>query len=187
MKQIVRTIGTLVVIVFMAACGTTDKEEKGVAKKDSTAHQEHEVAEMNKPVKSTIAVRDDKLNAILQHYVTLTTALVNGDPASARVASNAIEAGAKELNGGAVIATTAAKITASPDIESQRAAYATLSNTYIELIKKSGLISGKLYVDYCPMAMNDKGAYWLSTGEEIRNPYFGQEMLTCGEVKDSID
>jgi Cu(I)/Ag(I) efflux system membrane fusion protein len=32
------------------------------------------------------------------------------------------------------------------------------------------------------MALNDKGAYWLSEFEEIRNPYFGDAMLTCGEV-----
>jgi Cu(I)/Ag(I) efflux system membrane fusion protein len=36
------------------------------------------------------------------------------------------------------------------------------------------------------MADNNKGANWLSTEEEIRNPYFGEAMLTCGEVKSTI-
>ena len=37
------------------------------------------------------------------------------------------------------------------------------------------------------MAFNDAGAYWLSAASDIKNPYFGKKMLTCGEVKDSID
>jgi Cu(I)/Ag(I) efflux system membrane fusion protein len=39
-----------------------------------------------------------------------------------------------------------------------------------------------VYKEYCPMAFDNKGAYWLSESEEIRNPYFGKSMLTCGEV-----
>ena len=30
------------------------------------------------------------------------------------------------------------------------------------------------------MAFNNEGAYWLSDAEQIRNPYFGDKMLTCG-------
>jgi Cu(I)/Ag(I) efflux system membrane fusion protein len=39
-----------------------------------------------------------------------------------------------------------------------------------------------VYVQHCPMADNNKGADWLSLEKEIRNPYFGSSMLTCGEV-----
>ena len=44
-----------------------------------------------------------------------------------------------------------------------------------------------LYVQKCPMANNNKGAVWLSAEEEIRNPYYGDAMLTCGSVIDSIE
>ncbi len=40
-----------------------------------------------------------------------------------------------------------------------------------------------LYVDYCPMANKNKGAYWLSQIKEIQNPYQGQKMPRCGEIK----
>ncbi|HQE11916.1 MAG TPA: hypothetical protein PLQ78_04150 [Flavipsychrobacter sp.] len=43
-----------------------------------------------------------------------------------------------------------------------------------------------VYRQYCPMAFNDKGAYWLSNEEKIMNPYFGKKMLTCGEVTDTL-
>lgn len=40
-----------------------------------------------------------------------------------------------------------------------------------------------LYLEFCPMADDNKGSFWLSYDKEIANPFFGQSMLTCGEVK----
>ena len=40
-----------------------------------------------------------------------------------------------------------------------------------------------LYHDHCPMAQDNKGAMWLSETKEIRNPYFGDKMMTCGSVE----
>jgi Cu(I)/Ag(I) efflux system membrane fusion protein len=37
------------------------------------------------------------------------------------------------------------------------------------------------------MANDDVGGYWFSESEEIRNPYFGDEMLLCGEVKEVFE
>lgn len=39
---------------------------------------------------------------------------------------------------------------------------------------------------YCPMAFNNRGAEWFQRGEEIRNAYFGTEMLQCGEIRDAF-
>ena len=41
--------------------------------------------------------------------------------------------------------------------------------------------------EFCPMADNNNGAYWLSKEEKVINPYFGSAMLTCGEVKQVIE
>ncbi|MBA4058359.1 MAG: hypothetical protein C0490_26815, partial [Marivirga sp.] len=48
------------------------------------------------------------------------------------------------------------------------------------------LSMGILYLEYCPMANNNEGAYWLSNEKEIKNPYFGDKMLKCGSVKETI-
>ncbi len=74
----------------------------------------------------------------------------------------------------------------SKDIEMQRASFITLSDGMINLLKKYQFSDSKLFVDFCPMANNDKGAYWLSEIEEIRNPYFGDAMLSCGEIKEVV-
>lgn len=46
--------------------------------------------------------------------------------------------------------------------------------------------SDALYVQYCPMFEGDKGGSWLSISKDIKNPYFGDMMLSCGEVKKEI-
>jgi len=37
------------------------------------------------------------------------------------------------------------------------------------------------------MANNDNGAFWLSSEEQVLNPYFGDMMLKCGMVTDTIN
>ena len=78
------------------------------------------------------------------------------------------------------------KITTSNDIKQERKAFIALSNDMIALVKQFGAGADTLFLQYCPMADNDKGAYWLSKEEAIRNPYFGSMMLTCGEVKNTL-
>lgn len=72
------------------------------------------------------------------------------------------------------------------NIEDFRDGFVLLSESFIALVKSFQLVDQTLYVQYCPMAKNDKGAYWLSLSPEIRNPYFGNKMLKCGEVKDIL-
>lgn len=48
------------------------------------------------------------------------------------------------------------------------------------------MAEAELYVEYCPMAFDNKGAVWVSSTKEVRNPYFGEKMLNCGEVKEII-
>lgn len=77
-------------------------------------------------------------------------------------------------------------IQASADIESQRKAFSTLSDNLYKSAKAFGLGGKQAFYKYCPMAFNNEGAYWLSDQQQIRNPYFGDKMLTCGEVKEKL-
>ncbi|WEK35922.1 MAG: DUF3347 domain-containing protein [Candidatus Pseudobacter hemicellulosilyticus] len=186
MKKIVNTL-LPVSILFFAACGNSTEADHSHDghNHDAAGHSHTAPADSTKQA-ATIQLKDDKLNAVYLQYDQLTKALINGQLAEAKIAGNAIETGAKEIPGASAIQASAGKITNATDLEAQRVAYSALSNELISLVKKSGLNSGQLYVDYCPMALNDKGGYWLSTVKEIRNPYFGDKMMSCGEVKDSI-
>ena len=76
-----------------------------------------------------------------------------------------------------------AKIKGAKDISMARTHFSTLSSSIIQLAETYKLTQQVVYQDYCPMAFDNKGGYWLSETENITNPYFGASMLTCGEVK----
>jgi hypothetical protein len=71
------------------------------------------------------------------------------------------------------------------DIEHQREHFDMLSKDMYDMVKAFGA-GQTLYNDYCPMYNNKKGATWLSETKEIKNPYLGKKMPTCGEVKEEI-
>jgi Cu(I)/Ag(I) efflux system membrane fusion protein len=77
-------------------------------------------------------------------------------------------------------------IVETSNIKEQRNHFKHLSSHLGSAIQSFG-INEKVYNQFCPMADNNKGAYWLSKEEKVSNPYFGDAMLTCGEVKQVID
>ena len=68
------------------------------------------------------------------------------------------------------------------NIAHQREHFVLMSKDIDDLIKTFGT-EQKLYQDFCPMADEGKGAIWISEVKDIKNPYFGSEMLTCGSVR----
>lgn len=70
--------------------------------------------------------------------------------------------------------------------EGKRVYFEKVSDGMYGLLRAANLKNVKVYRQYCPMAFNDKGAYWLSNETEIKNPYFGKKMLECGEVTDTL-
>lgn len=72
------------------------------------------------------------------------------------------------------------------DIDAQRKSFKTVSEHFIKAVQSFG-INEVTYKQYCPMADSDKGAYWLSKEKQVLNPYFGDMMLKCGEVKETIN
>lgn len=71
------------------------------------------------------------------------------------------------------------------NLENQRAHFVILNENIVPIAMNIEN-STNYYVQKCPMANNNKGAVWLSTEEEIKNPYYGDAMLTCGSVIDSL-
>ena len=75
------------------------------------------------------------------------------------------------------------------NIDEQRSIFLTISKSLADAAQNLGVqMKGDkaLYLEFCPMANNNKGGYWLSTEEKIKNPYFGLKMSKCGEVKETL-
>jgi len=85
-----------------------------------------------------------------------------------------------------IIKDKANVIAEAENIDTQRRAFKPLSDAMIDLFKSFGLEGETVYVQFCPMYDDNQGAFWLSTQKQIKNPYFGDMMLTCGSTKDSI-
>ena len=80
------------------------------------------------------------------------------------------------------LAYDARHISESTDINHQREHFASLSTNMAALAKKATLTDKPVYQEYCPM----KKTIWLSNDTAIKNPYYGNSMLTCGTVDATI-
>jgi Cu(I)/Ag(I) efflux system membrane fusion protein len=72
-------------------------------------------------------------------------------------------------------------------LEEKRKAFQLLTEQMTALIHKVQYDREVIYYQYCPMAMDNNGAAWLSASSEIQNPYLPTTMLECGEVKDTLN
>lgn len=170
-------ISVFAIIGSLYSCNQATQSQDS-AKADSTTAQ---------PVALIPVEIKDSLNAkVYNHYIQLKDLLVASDPAKAKTAASDLAIALGKLNGFDSTAVLAEKIANSKDLSEQRINFTALSNDMINLVKKSEIASGSIYVQYCPMANEGVGGYWLSSQEEVINPYYGEEMLHCGEVKETI-
>ncbi len=130
--------------------------------------------------------KDENLGAAYEHYIHLKNALVESNSEEAKMAASQLQKSLSSIPSAKAASAEAAKISASTDLTKQRSSFSKLSNEFTTLVKANKLTTGAVFVEYCPMANNNEGAYWLSSEKEIKNPYFGEEMLNCGFVKETL-
>lgn len=90
-----------------------------------------------------------------------------------------------KINTGSISAELAG-LQGETTLEAKRVSFQMLSDMMYDLVGSTGLKGKTIYRQYCPMAFNDRGAFWLSKSTQLQNPYFGNEMLGCVEVTDSL-
>jgi uncharacterized protein DUF3347 len=151
----------------------------------SYAQHDHAHAS-NTNEKVTPVFQDEKMGAAYKHYIHLKDALVASNADEAKKAAKELEASLTAITTGKKAAEVVNKISASSNINEQRKSFSDLSNEMTTLVKASKLASGSLYIEYCPMANHNEGAFWLSNEKEIKNPYFGNMMLNCGSVRETL-
>ena len=141
-----------------------------------------------------------QLSAVFTAYVSLKEALIASDMAQARSGAEATRQALKNvdmsllsgpahqdwMNHAAGLESSLSSIHGAKDLEAQRTAFSALSDHLYKSIKAYGLDGNTAYYDFCPMAFNNKGGYWLSDQEQIRNPYLGDQMLTCGSIRETL-
>lgn len=141
------------------------------------------------------------LQPVISRYLLLKDALVNDDLKQAQTQAKQLQSVLNAINmevfeGDAHILwmkhakplnTATSNIVKAKNIKGAREGFIPLSENMIVLMQGMKPASSALYVQHCPMADNNQGADWLSAEKEVRNPYFGSSMLSCGEVTDVIN
>jgi Cu(I)/Ag(I) efflux system membrane fusion protein len=194
---------TVTALTFLAKCSGNQKDrndEHAAHGKEEHATESPTASEAGEPQFQVDATFQQQLGDVFTAYVALKDAFISSDPgkikAEAAETRNVLSKVDMKLLTGAAhndwmnylspMETTLQDIQEYVDVELQRKAFSILSDNLYKSIKAFGLGGKDAFYDFCPMAFDNKGGYWLSDQAEIKNPYFGDKMLTCGSVKEKL-
>lgn len=189
-------LGMLLLTFILMSC----KENKKELTKVDEIHSEMDGSMNHMEVtKNQSDQKTSKSTLIVEDYLKLKNALVKDNKeAAAKIGESMVVAlenfdasgfnaeQQKDLKDIIEDAKEHAEHIAKSPIDHQREHFETLSKDMIDLVAITGT-SKTLFQDFCPMYNNGKGGIWLSELKEIRNPYFGNKMLTCGSVQKVIE
>jgi hypothetical protein len=143
----------------------------------------NEIIDNNKAnFRSEVRFSDMKIQEIYSLYLSIKVALVNSESVIVQTETKKLEAIIEDSEENVQLKAISKLISLTKDIKKQRDFFVALSSEVEKRISNTKIISGKVYKQFCPMAFNGEGGYWLSDSKEIRNPYYGDKMLVCGRV-----
>ncbi|ASO05799.1 MULTISPECIES: DUF3347 domain-containing protein [Arenibacter] len=182
--------------------GNTDTAEGRHAQheslRDNFAHQD--IIILENPFQLEKNTKND-LQEVVQAYLLLKDAFVNGDlkkidDASAEMEQRVAAVGTSILQEYGLAAwdqhsklycEKLKELRHIKGLEEKRSYFSHISEVIYCTIKSFDLKDGlELYATFCPMALDGKGAYWISEDKEIRNPYYGDKMLKCGKIEETL-
>lgn len=152
--------------------------------------------EANEPILMDPVQEVSAFQTVFARYFELKDALVAGNGAQAKKSAGALDDAMHSVDAAKLPAAqqgiweqvmTAAMPVVHPlsetaDVEKQRKLFSKLTPPMLQLAEAAG--DGTIYLDHCPMY--EGGADWLSCDKAIKNPFYGNMMLTCGSVKRTI-
>lgn len=193
-----------VVALLLSACGKEQNQENADQAEmthDADDHEHDGMATTMSPASMDGPIRkSDAASAILDSYLAIKDALASDNSAKAATSGEEMvkafasfdraSLGAKRQSDYDGIVEDAREHAEhigenSSKIDHQREHFDALSQDVMDLVAVVGS-DRTLYQDHCPMYNDNKGANWLSVSKEIKNPYYGSKMLTCGSIKNEI-
>lgn len=206
MKKTVFAAALFAAFAFTACSG--EKAENTEATSEHHAGMDHE-GMAHEEMPTTVVVEtpsfesvaepmQTQIEQLVDQYMKLKDGLVSSDAAATKKAANDVLVLAKAMPVATLtddakayaeektqeVITSAEKIAGASDVATQRENLELLSEAVFSMAKAFNAADGELYYQHCPMALDNKGAYWLSSDKDIRNPYFGESMLTCGSTEE---
>ncbi len=193
------TLAIASVIFTTTSCKDNKKEQNNVSEDHSEMNNDNSDGHHDEE-KKEIAMsgnQDGNAESVLKDYFSLKDALVSDDNEKAKGLGTTLAKSFGNLDTSKYSdnqktelkeiiedATEHAEHISESDIKHQREHFKILSKDITDMVAITGTAT-KLYEQFCPMY--DGGTAWLSTKEEVRNPYYGSQMLKCGKVQREIN
>lgn len=141
----------------------------------------------------------NQLKVVFDNYFVVKDAMISSDGNTTSIASKELLTAINNVNMDQLatdvhmvwmkvfkqLKDDASQIANAKDIKKQRHHFVTLSKEMYSLMKVAKYDT-TVYYQHCPMANDGKGANWLSKENEVKNPYYGSKMLTCGKTVETL-
>ena len=166
------------VIVFTSCLDNKAKQSVGIDTPEEVKKAEGKTADI-----ADQDFIDGMTGKIWHNYLEIKIALTNADADQVQDVSQSMVASFSEER--AELKAIAQQLSETDELEKQRELFAAFTEKAGPMFEDA-LSGGTIYKKFCPMAFDNKGAYWYADIEEINNPYFGDKMPNCGSVKKTI-
>ena len=213
MKNLTLSIIAVIMAFVTVSCNQASNKNEQSSKDTTVVSQEHPASHLKgddtattpdvsgTPSGQDAEAKNFSIAPIVTDYLSLKNALVSDDDKAAASSGKKLLATLNKVDMKAVPADKHKKYMDIADdakeqaehigenvgnIHHQREHLASLGEDLKDLIDLFGT-SQTLYQDHCPMFNDGKGAVWFSENKEIKNPYYGSKMLTCGKVEKTIN
>ncbi len=196
----IATLYSAVTMFSLSHCSTKKEEAATEEAHDESTDAGKEEALAQAAQFQVDAAFQQQLSGVFATYISLKDAFVDTDPAAVKAAAAKTQESLSKVDmmlltgvahndwmtfsGGLEAALK--EIRSTNDIDVQRASFSKLSDDLYKSIKAYGLGGATAFYEFCPMAFDNQGAHWISEAAEIRNPYFGDKMLSCGSVEEKL-
>jgi hypothetical protein len=173
-----------IVIIAIASMALISCGEKKNQNENAKAIEEIQEVEKQPTLIADASFSDEMTSKIFHNYQQIRSALTNSDASEVVTAAENLVVSLSE--GSPEMKSMTLAMVNTDDIEKQRELFSQFTQKVEPLFKES-ITAGAIYKQFCPMAFNNKGGYWLSDVSEIKNPYYGEKMLKCGKVTETIE
>lgn len=199
-------------LLILVACGGENKSSEGGSQKNTeklTIKGRHHTISKTASSKESQAPEPfahaapelrKQVNTLLENYITIKDQLVESSAEGASKAAAELLNNLKAFQSDGLpepqkifyrqhiegMEKFIRNISEKKELEVQREHFSAITKHMYVLSKAFKANQETLYYQHCPMAFKKNGGYWLSDAQEIRNPYFGDKMMNCGEVTEVL-
>ena len=180
-----------VVVLMLSACKENNEATVKTAPSQMEGHKMEATPTRDLNATETqeaVTFSTEEASMVYLAYLDLKASLVNTDATEAAKIAAEFDEKLQAYPDDALLMKLSddlKSIKETDNAKQQRIAFEKVSYK-IESYLSDKIASGVIFKQYCPMAFDGKGAYWLSNSEEVRNPYYGDVMLKCGVVDERL-